>query len=937
MKKLILILIFLSFISFSQDYENSQIRVKFTANSDILKNLKNNSSDPLLSKLIGEYKVSQFIDNKLEFAYQKALAKKRNNNLLSNSSFNNSLKNIYTIEYSNSIDPHIAARKLASSNEVEFAEVVFKREIVFTPNDPMASEQYHHDLIKTYEAWDLLDTTKKVVIAIVDTGIEFEHSDLKDNIWYNQGEMGLDANNNPKQSNGIDDDENGYVDDFQGWDMALDDNDPRPGHKHGTHVGGLAAAKSNNNNGGAGVAYNGKLLAVKVAPDSRNATNVVNSYQGLLYAAIMGADVINCSWGGGGFSDAEASIVKAAVDLGSVIVCAAGNNGSLQAFYPSSYDDVLSVASTDNTDSQSSFSNYHPKVDVSAPGSNILSSVLDNTYANSSGTSMASPIAAGVVGMIKTNFPQYNNIQVMEHLKATTDNIEDNLVSSRKNNFGTGRINALKALSTPSPQLVRLESYQIIDLDGDNVLEPGDEITIKMLISNHLNDIYGLSFEVASLDKDGKPTIAADGIIGDLKIGNFKDIEFNYILPDKLAYDANYQLPVKLYNSMAYESYENINFTVNQSYRNYLGNKLAFTINSRGNIGFNDYPSNEQGIGFQYEGDNVLFEGGILVGNSQIQLANSTRSNIQMQQDFDFQIKEIIREQNFEDVYKFKSTFSDLGPFKKIGVEIEKTSYYIIEEYLEKAIIVEHKIRNKSGFDLDSLFLGYFFDWDIGMSGQSDVSYWDQTNKIMIQQNENDPKKAKVALGILSNQSSHGFAIDNDGETEENPGVYNGFTAEEKWNILSGKITRLMSNTGDVSSVISAGPMQMKQDDSTNVTMIIMASDDIKDFPLILDKAKKKLSDLKVLSVNENDENLIVYPNPVSNDFINYELVNYDNYLITIEMYDVFGTKIITKESLVNQGYYYGAENISSLSNGTYFLKITTPNGEMIQKFIVNR
>jgi len=154
---------------------------------------------------------------------------------------------------------------------------------------------------------------------------------------------------------------------------------------------------------------------------------------------------------------------------------------------------------------------------------------------------------------------------------------------------------------------------------------------------------------------------------------------------------------------------------------------------------------------------------------------------------------------------------------------------------------------------------------------------------------------------------------------------------------LSGKITRLMSNTGDVSSVISAGPMQMKQDDSTNVTMIIMASDDIKDFPLILEKAKKKLSELKVLSVNKNDENLIVYPNPVSNDFINYELVNYDNYLITIEMYDIFGTKIITKESLVNQGYYYGAENISNLSNGTYFLKITTPNGEMIQKFIVNR
>ena len=550
---------------------------------------------------------------------------------------------------------------------------------------------------------------------------------------------------------------------------------------------------------------------------------------------------------------------------------------------------------------------------------------------------MASPVAAGVVAMIKTNFPEYNNIQIMEHLKATTDDIEDNLASSRKGNFGTGRVNALNALNTPSPQLVTLDSYIIIDLDGDNVLEPGDEINIKMLISNSLNDIYNLSFEVATVDKNGNPKVAASGLIGDLKIGTQKEVDFNYVLPDKLAYDATFQLPVKLYNTASYTSYEKISFTVNQSYRNYLGNKIGFTVNSRGNIGFNDYPNNEQGIGFEYEGDNLLFEGGILVGNSQVQLANSTRSNIQMQQDYDFQIKKIVREQKFDNISKFQSTYSDAGPFKKIGIEIENSTYYILEEYLEKAIIVEHKIRNNSGLDFDSLFLGYFFDWDIGVSGQSDLSYWDNTNKIIIQQNENDPKKGKVAMGIISGQSSHGFAIDNDGGSVENPGVYDGFTAEEKWNILSGKITRLMSNTKDVSSVISAGPMTLKKDDSTNVTMIIMASDDIKDFPIILDRANKKLSDLKVLSVDDSGNKLSVYPNPVSNDFINYEIVNNDDTQITLEIFDMIGNKIVNKDILANQGYYYGAENISNLSNGTYIIKITTPKAEMINKFIVNR
>lgn len=937
MQKLILFLLILPIVSFSQDYEKNQIRVKFKSNSQILESINKIESSTILSELLGEYKVYSFLDDNLQFAYQRALEKKNKNKLMSSYIKNNPLSNIYTLEYSSNIDPFIAAKKLESSNDVEFAEVVYKREIVFTPNDPQVKDQYHHNLIKTFQSWDLLDTTKKVIIGIVDTGIEFEHSDLKDNIWYNEGEMGLDANNKPKQSNGIDDDENGYVDDFQGWDMALGDNDPRPGHRHGTHVAGIVSAKANNLIGVSGVAFNGKLMAVKIAPDNRNATNVVNSYQGLLYSAIMGADVINCSWGGGGFSNAEASLVSAAVDLGAVIVCAAGNNGSLQAFYPSSYNNVLSVASSDENDSQSSFSNYHPKVDVSAPGSNILSSVLDNTYANSSGTSMASPVAAGVVAMIKTNFKEYNNIQIMEHLKATTDDIEDNLVSSRKGNFGTGRVNAFSALNTPSPQLVTLDSYTIVDLDGDNVLEPGDEINVKMYISNSLNDIYNLSFEVASVDKDGKPNVAASGLIGDLKVNTQKEVEFNYILPDKLAYDATYQLPVKLYNTASYNSYEKINFTVNQSYRNYLGNKIGFTVNSRGNIGFNDYPNNEQGIGFEFEGDNLLFEGGILVGNSQNQLANSTRSNIQMQQDYDFQIREIIREQRFENISKFKSTYSDAGPFKKIGVEIENTTYYIVEEFLEKAIIVEHKIRNNSGFDLDSLFLGYYFDWDIGTSGLNDLSYWDETNKIIIQQNESDPKKGKVGMAIISGQTSHGFSIDNDGGSVENPGVYDGFTTEEKWNILSGKISRLMSEVGDVSSLISAGPMKLKKDDSTNVTMIIMASNDIKDFPTIVDKAKKKLSDLAVLSVDESENRLFVYPNPVSNDFINYEIINNNDTQITIEIFDMIGNRLVIKEVLANQGYYYGAENISNLSNGTYLIKITTPKAEMINKFIVNR
>jgi hypothetical protein len=930
--KLLLILVLFSLSIYSQEYENNKIRIKFKSNSEILNNIENNKNDITLSEFLGNYTPKPYLSKELLFAYQKALEKKSNTHFLRT---NNDLINIFEFEYSKNIDPKILARKISQLQDIEYAEPIYIRELCFTPNDPMLNDQYMHNIVKTFEAWELLDTTKTTVIAIVDTGIEMDHEDLAANIWYNSNEMGLDSEGRPKESNGIDDDGNGFIDDWRGWDFAHNDNNPTPGHTHGTHVAGIAAAHSNNNIGIAGISYNSKLVAIKIGADSRTSTSVINSYQGLFYAGIVGADIINCSWGGPGFSNAEQSIINAVNDLGSVIIAAAGNNGALQGFYPASYNGVLSVASTTNNDRQSNFSNYHPNVGVSAPGSNILSAELDNTYRNSSGTSMASPVVAGIAAMIKSNFTGYDNFQIIEHIKATTDNIESRLAASRRGNFGTGRVNALKALSETNPILVRVDSYSITDNDGNNIFEANDILTIQVTLVNKLNDVYELSYEANTTDKDGKSQIAASGDIGDFKSGTHKTITFDYKLPENLDYDFTYQIPLKLSNQN-YQNTEIISFIVNQSYRNSVNPQISFTVNSSGNFGYNDYPNNENGIGVSFENQSsILFEGGIIVANREGQLASTVRSEQQAIQNSDFKIKNLIKEKEFENGKSFVSTFIDEGIFKKLGVEIEKTTYYLNENLLNKAIIATHKVRNISGADFDSLFLAYYFDWDIGVSGRNDLAFWDDNNQIMIQRNQSEPNKPKVGMAIISNHTSRGFAIDNDGSSTNNPGVYDGFTRKEQWDMMSGNLERTTSRQTDASSLISAGPISLNNSDTTEIIMIIMLSDDANEFPAIVEEAKKNIDNLKLLSVKSQNNNLNIYPNPTYTNNINYELYLSESGQLEVSIYDLKGNKISERALIGNHGYFYGVENTNNFSAGTYLLKVKDGNNEYSKKFVI--
>ncbi len=225
------------------------------------------------------------------------------------------MTNFYAVNFSSPVDPFSFAKELSNLTEIEYAEPWFIYPISditsCRPNDTFRNYQWGLDKILADTAWCIEQGDTNVVIGIIDTGVQLDHPDLQSNIYINQGEWGSDGFGGSKQNNGIDDDGNGYIDDLHGWDFGgsdyhypIGDNNPAPVNTqsaHGTHVAGIASAATNNGAGVSGVGYKCKILPVKTSSDNDTRSGgypyIIYGFEGILYAASMGATVINCSWG----------------------------------------------------------------------------------------------------------------------------------------------------------------------------------------------------------------------------------------------------------------------------------------------------------------------------------------------------------------------------------------------------------------------------------------------------------------------------------------------------------------------------------------------------------------------------------------------------------------------------------------------------------------
>ncbi|HEX6922705.1 MAG TPA: S8 family serine peptidase, partial [Bacillales bacterium] len=431
-----------------------------------------------------------------------------------------------------------ALAKLRNNSNVVYAEPDYIREVEnYNPNDPKISRQWYLDAIHMFEAWDITKGSSAITVAVLDTGVDANHQDLK-----------------------------GHV--LPGYDFVNHDSNPADDNGHGTHVAGIIAAQTNNGKGVAGVSFNTKILPVKVA-NERGIIVSTDAVSGIYYAIRHGADVINMSYGSVVPTQAELDALWAAYNKGIVLVAASGNSGTRELEFPASYYPVISVAATDRAGQQAGFSTWGPAVDIAAPGVDIFSTDItgnpgysNGNYADGSGTSFSTPIISSLAALLKSEHPKWGPGQIEWALelgakKASGTNWDSYL--------GYGSVNATNVLAMNLPSLkgdvsgseanalslTNGKTYaEKIDMPGDqdwyriNVGRCG-KLTIQLSGASRPNDLYGVLGERLSDGRIYYQNLMNDKGIGGTETYTFQTGPGTYFL---LVSDWNNHWSSKTYN-----------------------------------------------------------------------------------------------------------------------------------------------------------------------------------------------------------------------------------------------------------------------------------------------------------------------------------------------------------------------------------------------------
>jgi len=868
-----------------------------------------------------------------------------------NSTSSSKLDNIMILKYGSSDDPQIVASKIKQLSNIEWAEPKYVRKIILTPNDPSFGNQYYLNKDYLPEAWNITQGDTNIVIGIVDTGVDWPHPDLYANIWHNWKDI---------KSNWASDTD-GIVGDSIGWDFGGSGDgsgNPTPDSNpiedvpfHGTLVAGVASAVTNNGIGVSGVGYNCKIMPIKAAEGditdpSTGDPLIVFGFEGIKYAADNGAKVINCSWGGSGFSNFEQAVINYAVSKGALVVAAAGNDNSNEDFYPADYEGVLSVAATDTVGNKKSYySNYGSYVDVCAPGNDIYNTFQPNTYENGSGTSFASPQVAGLAALVFSKFPNYTPLQVAQQIRVNCDNI-DAENPGYQFQLGNGRINAYKALTDTNSEAVRATNIQLSDSAGgnnDGYFEPGETISVKMNFVNYLKPASNVSVNLQSMSqfvvvKNGSFN---PGTIKTLDSTNNYSSPFTFTLADSLPLDSKVQLRLN-FSDGSYSDFQDFEVYVNPSYKTQAENNVSLTITSKGDLGFNDYPTNIEGNGFEYEnGNNLLFEGALMYGNSQFKICDAARGSNQNYQDSSFKIIQpfyfkILNADSLQGVTQFND---DNAGTNKFGITTKLESYSFSAPPDNNYIILKYNFTNNSSSNISNFYAGLFFDWDL-VDGQNDYAAYNNQNNFGYVYHTGF--KTWVATALISSTDYNYWAILNDGSDSSNGGfsIYDGFTLPEKWKALSSGIGKAQAGPGDISEVTSGGPYSIQAGQTLTVAFAIAAGESLSDLSTAIQNAKNKYQ--SILSNNFGSNNIIYYfkleqnyPNPFNPETnINYQLP-LDSY-VTLKIYDILGREVQTLVSgLQSKGNHTVIFDGGRFASGVYFYKLTAGNYTSVKKMIL--
>ncbi len=406
------------------------------------------------------------------------------------------LSRYYILSFSPDIDLHEVVKAYAANPHIISAEPYLIRRLDYVPSDPFYLSQWAMSQVGAAEAYDYARGSTEIVAGIVDSGTDTAHVDLRDNLWVNPGED-LDGNGiiDLMEWNNIDDDLNGFVDDFWGWNVwqgNFNIQDP-PSAGHGTQCAGDVTAVTDNSTGVASLGCKAKIMTARAG----DGEFIMAGVQGIIYCVDNGAKVISLSYGGPGYSSYEQSVITNAWNNGVIVFASAGNEGNTAPRYPASYENVISVAATGQGDVAAYFTSYGTTVDCCAPGVEIMSTLPGGGYAAWSGTSFSCPLTAGLACLVWSAMPDWTNAEVAQQILTTCVNIDALNNPIYWGLLGRGRIDAGAALSTLFPNLAFTEN----ELDdsagnGNGRPDPGETVNVLVSVVNNSAAVSGTNVAV---------------------------------------------------------------------------------------------------------------------------------------------------------------------------------------------------------------------------------------------------------------------------------------------------------------------------------------------------------------------------------------------------------------------------------------------------------
>lgn len=720
------------------------------------------------------------------------------------------------------------------------------------PTDTDLAAQWDLGLIQAYDAWGLHTGDSTVVVGVVDTGINYNHPDMKNQMHYNAAER--------SGISGFDDDANGFVDDSLGYDFGAMDNNPIDEHYHGSAVAGRVAARTNNGLGIASIGFRCKIMPIKVFTA---AYAVRRMFSGILYAAENGCKVINLSLGRPDtYLQWEQDIITYVSTVKDVLVVAAGGNANYYLdYYPASYNYVLSVAHSRSTDERWVNGTWSHFIDVMAPGVGVYTTFNPTfvlapgiSYYNVTGSSFASPQTAGLAALVRSAYPTLTGQQAGELIRVTSDDkyaLPANAAYLEM--IGKGRINAYRALTElPTSKSIRMTNFA---LDGKygNFGFPGDTATVTCDFTNYLQALssaHRIKLRAVTPYVTVLDSVFVAGAMPTL------GTKSNQGLPFKIRIDpsvpTNYELKFRLeFKDGPYTDWQYFIVNVNKPYLHVDFNDIDLTLTNIGRLAH--YSENgSDGLGGNYLGASVLSDGGLLIGhnNGSIKVSDCILDTMSLgSKAMDFRA---LDNPIFDSLTPFYTgvvtTMTDtIANPSKIGLKVKQRIWGKTNTPYSNAVIVEYDVTNLTATTMDSLNVALYADWDLGVANDNFADW--HAAKQFGYAFESGGKFAGIKA--LDGANSY-FALDMTDVGGGNINVTDQFTTAEKFQAIGNGISRTQAGYSvagnDVSHFVGTKISNLLPGQTRKVRFLMMVANNLAGLVSTVDAVETLLNPASVVS-----------------------------------------------------------------------------------------